>query len=295
MADRIFTTSALYFPETVQPQPNLLPRFHVYVHQITNSPAYNFNGKVRHSENHCIFHYTIRGEGMTYNRFGKERVLPGQGFLSLINDPDSGYEYPEDGTEEWEFLCFGFDMGNSMELIGNLIETYGQIYTVDIHAPIFREMIDLSLSGETPVLSAHESANFFYRLYTTLVRTAVAKTEVAVHPLVEQVKRLTLSQLPEELDVACLAAQIGYSRGYLSRTFHQETGMTVKAYIDNERMKQACLLLKQTNLTMTEIAEKLHYSSSSNFLRSFKNHMGISPLSYRKSEVPLSPFYTDSL
>ncbi len=274
---------SLYYPQTIQPSLEILPRYILYVHSTTATPTYCSLGKNRLKENHCIFHYTLRGEGVCYNRYGQARVRAGQGFLSVVHDPFSGYEYPEDGKEVWEFLCFGFDFGNSTELVYDLLEKHGQVFTLDIHTPVLQKMISLSLTDENPLLTAHESAAFFYELYSELVKSIESERrgQVRVHPVIEKIKQTILSHIEEDIDVSFLAREVGYSREYLSRLFHRETGFSLKAHIDGERLKHACFLLKETTLSVREISEKLRYTSQSNFSRTFKSRFGISPLVFR--------------
>jgi AraC-like DNA-binding protein len=55
------------------------------------------------------------------------------------------------------------------------------------------------------------------------------------------------------------------------------TGQTVNEFIRNIRLKKSLQLLEQKNLTITEIAYAVGFSSQSYYTRSFKKQYGVSP------------------
>ncbi len=268
-----------YFFDTIKPVP-YLPRFFAYVHATANDISYYSDGRYRRADHHFIFHYTLRGEGICFDRRGQDRVRPGQGFLSIIDDPDSGYMYPEDVCEPWEFLCFCFEGESMRAAIEKLLDDYGRIYTVDYTHPMIRQAL---ASEDAPVLtlSANESAAYSYAIYTMLVEAAVREASTKFHPIIEQVRHVVHEEIDNSPTVASIAARLGYSREYLSRLFCAETGQTVKAYITRERTRRACCLLKDTTLTVAEIADLMQYAGQSNFSRSFKAVLGLSPIEFR--------------
>ncbi len=272
---------ARFFFDTVKPVP-FLPRFSAYVHAVAEDITYYSEGRFRRSEDdqHFLFHYTLRGEGISFNRHGSARVHPGEGFLSIANDPDSGYMYPEDASGPWEFLCFCFEGEPLREAVQKLLDDYGQIYTVDYAHPIIQRIAANEISP-TLTLSANESAAFSYAIYTMLVEAAVREASPKFHPIIEQVRHVVHEEIDMSPTVESIAARLGYSREYLSRLFCAETGQTVKAYITRERTRRACCLLKDTTLTVAEIADLMRYAGQSNFSRSFKAVLGLSPTEFR--------------
>ena len=69
---------------------------------------------------------------------------------------------------------------------------------------------------------------------------------------------------------------------YLSYCFHKEFEMTLTAYITLKRMDQAKYLLKNTTLSITEIADRVGIPNISYFYRQFKKATGKTPQQYRK-------------
>lgn len=90
--------------------------------------------------------------------------------------------------------------------------------------------------------------------------------------------------LEEDLSLKALAKRAGYTEYYLSRKFKQEIGESVGDYIDYVRVERAKLLLETTNESISDIAVRLHYCSSTYFSNTFKAIVGILPSAFRKKK-----------
>ncbi|MFC6347127.1 AraC family transcriptional regulator [Vagococcus carniphilus] len=73
------------------------------------------------------------------------------------------------------------------------------------------------------------------------------------------------------------------SKTYLKRFFKNETGYTVMTYLKVLRMEEAKKLIREDNLSFTEIAQQLGFDSVHYFSTSFKKYEGLSPSDYEKS------------
>ena len=78
-----------------------------------------------------------------------------------------------------------------------------------------------------------------------------------------------------------LAERCFLSESQLRRRFLAVYGMPPIAYRGLLRCKIAAKLLTQTRLTVFEIAERIGYTSPSDFYRTFKKHYGVAPSFYR--------------
>ena len=65
--------------------------------------------------------------------------------------------------------------------------------------------------------------------------------------------------------------------------FRRMTGDTVIGYLARLRLKTARKLLREGNLSITEIAEELNFSSVHYFTRFFRKHENMSPSEYAGS------------
>lgn len=85
----------------------------------------------------------------------------------------------------------------------------------------------------------------------------------------------------QELKLSLLAKQVGYSEYYLSRKFKKEMGISISAYTKIVRVERAKLMLVSTGLPIAQIADTLHFASSSHFSEAFREITGKTPQQYR--------------
>lgn len=91
----------------------------------------------------------------------------------------------------------------------------------------------------------------------------------------------------EERQVNYYAGRLNITSTYLSRTVKEMSGGTVNEYLTSMVYNEACNLLRHTELTVGEIALKLHFNDQSALSNFFKSRSGMSPLAYRKeSKTP---------
>lgn len=85
----------------------------------------------------------------------------------------------------------------------------------------------------------------------------------------------------EDLSVKALAKRANYSEQYFSKKFKLETGLPVGDYVRNARISAAKQLLADTDLPIHQIAQNLHFCSSTHFSDAFREQTGILPRQYR--------------
>lgn len=84
-----------------------------------------------------------------------------------------------------------------------------------------------------------------------------------------------------ERSLAFYADRLCITTKYLSKVIRRTTGRTVYYWIEEFVAKEAKRLLRSTDATMTEIAERLNFPNSSFFAKFFRRHTGSSPIEYR--------------
>ena len=87
-----------------------------------------------------------------------------------------------------------------------------------------------------------------------------------------------------ERQIRFYADKLNVSSPYLSRMIKEISGTTVNDHITSLLYKEICNLLKQSDMTMREIADYLHFSDQSAMSNFFKLRSGMSPLAYRNQE-----------
>ncbi|CAG7657895.1 helix-turn-helix domain-containing protein [Paenibacillus allorhizosphaerae] len=90
------------------------------------------------------------------------------------------------------------------------------------------------------------------------------------------------SNLHESFQLADWAGTLQLSQPYLYELFRKETGTSPGQYFMLRKLEQAKTELRETNRSVTLIADKLGFASVHYFSRQFSGHFGESPNQYRK-------------
>lgn len=87
--------------------------------------------------------------------------------------------------------------------------------------------------------------------------------------------------LDDELRVPMIAQHVGINKSYLHSLFSEQLGDTISNYINRKRLEQACFLLANSELSITDVAFQVGYNSRQHFSQTFSRHYQISPQDYK--------------
>jgi len=87
----------------------------------------------------------------------------------------------------------------------------------------------------------------------------------------------------EPLDLDTLAGEAHVSKYYLAHAFKREYGISPINYLIGRRIEESRYLLRETDLSLSQIARLLGFSSASYFSQSFRRAEGMTPMDYRKT------------
>jgi AraC-like DNA-binding protein len=99
----------------------------------------------------------------------------------------------------------------------------------------------------------------------------------------EMIKNIAIyisNHLTEEILLNEVASFFHINAAHLSRKFKKETGFTFIDYINRHRVEYAKLLFHEGYTSITDVAGRAGFNSSSYFSKVFKNIAGVSPSSY---------------
>jgi AraC-like DNA-binding protein len=85
----------------------------------------------------------------------------------------------------------------------------------------------------------------------------------------------------QPITLAEIAALLPVSVSYMQRMFKQATGQSFTEYIQNLRVRKCCELLRQTAMSVKEIAAKAGYRDMKFFHELFRKKTGLTPRAYR--------------
>jgi AraC family transcriptional regulator, transcriptional activator of pobA len=100
--------------------------------------------------------------------------------------------------------------------------------------------------------------------------------------LTEGFKKLVNDHFMQERSVKFYADSLFVTPKHLTETIKAETGKSAGEWIDEMVILEAKILLQDTALSVSNIADTLHFTDQSTFGKFFKNIAGLSPLAYRQ-------------
>lgn len=124
-------------------------------------------------------------------------------------------------------------------------------------------------------------------LKTSLLKFGLELLDDKKSMLIEKIKNIVVEMIhyndePPMLNFsAYLAEKLNYDYNYLSNLFSEVKGTTIEHFIISHKIERAKELLIYNELTLTEIAEKLHYSNVAHLSNQFKKVTGLTPTFFK--------------
>ena len=78
-----------------------------------------------------------------------------------------------------------------------------------------------------------------------------------------------------------VADKFGYTENYVSHMFKNKTGHSILQYITTAKVRIAAEMLADSYASISEISERLNYSSPQAFSKMFRKQTGFTPSQYR--------------
>lgn len=96
------------------------------------------------------------------------------------------------------------------------------------------------------------------------------------------VRNAIIAEPMRQWSVDEICYHMNMSRTYFHRLYRQAFGVTCIQDVIQNRIIYACELLKNTDLSVSEISEKCGYDNDSYFMRQFRQYKNCTPSEYRK-------------
>jgi len=143
------------------------------------------------------------------------------------------------------------------------------------------ELGEVEITGE---LSSEQQQE----LKTSLLKSGLELLEDKKSMLIEKIKNIVVEMIhySDEAPLlnfsSYLSEKLNYDYNYLSNLFSEVKGTTIEHFIIAHKIERAKELLIYNELTLTEIAEKLHYSNVAHLSNQFKKVTGLTPTFFKK-------------
>lgn len=229
-----------------------------------------------------LIHYILRGCGIYKARGKIFHLKEGDAFLIC---PEELIYYEADLKQPWSYTWIGMQgikVKGYLErtsLLDRLVFHYGQDDQMRLcHEKMFeadqmktnRDLIMNSIMYEYLFLLARKFPG-------DLPGENVKKTGY-----VDEALKYIESSYCDPITVRDIAEHLNINRSYLSRLFRSMTGISIQDYLLDYRIRQACILLQNTDLSVRTIAHSVSYADALYFSRLFHQKKGMTPSEYRK-------------
>jgi len=226
--------------------------------------------------NEYIIHYVLSGKGY----FNGNPVTGGYGFLIT---PGMMEEYYPDSEEPWEFLWATSNSPQMADLYP-YFHADGKTHIFQYQDPqILRRMADRVVLNRNTAYSSFEMLEFFMGIFKQHGNCRGAQqTKGAADLYAEAAVNYINNNLYNAITVKELTEITGISQPYLFKIFTEKFGKSPKQYISDRKLLYAQKLLRETDLTVTQIAASVGFGDVLAFSKFFAGHVGVSPRKYRE-------------
>ncbi|WP_219834074.1 response regulator [Paenibacillus sp. R14(2021)] len=164
-----------------------------------------------------------------------------------------------------------FGMSFLSELIRNL--KWKDEPEGNLNILMWRRMLDCRSTGEIILLLVD-----YVERYMTIEKKARIHQQ---HNLIKRVALFIEERLQENWTVKQLAEEFSLNASYLSVLFKRELGKTISEFVQETRIQRARELLKNPNIKVYEVADRVGIQTSAYFTYLFKKLVGCTPQEYR--------------
>lgn len=169
----------------------------------------------------------------------------------------------------------------SPELIGDFYRSYKGFIPND-NALHLKRGIDLG-----KLKSIYGQKSFLYDVCAELI-SQKSFTAVKQSPQTKVLYKMLLyveEKYTEDCTLKDAAKYIQYDYPYISKLFAQQMNMTFTEYLNQYRISQACYLLKNSEQSISEVANNCGYNNLRSFHRNFREIINCAPKEYRAKNM----------
>lgn len=146
------------------------------------------------------------------------------------------------------------------------------------------------LGGDPPLLeqllalsSVDEVRQWFgSRIIDSVVGVYEEQRRTRHQTISKEVVQLIHDHYDTDISLESCSNLLNYHPSYISKVIRQELGISFSDYLLQFRLERAKEMLEETDMKISEIAKKLQYNNSQNFIRSFRKMTGTTPGAYRE-------------
>lgn len=228
-----------------------------------------------------IIHYVLSGKGY----FNTSPVCAGEGFLIYPNMPE--YYFPDE-KNPWEFLWIVSDDPKMTDLF-KLFQADPQtgVFSFDDLSAV-KSLSAFLIANNNRTYSGFEMLSFFLPIFQQKEGLQTNQKSNAELYLDAALRYIDLN-IQNSITVSEITQFLGITQPYLFKLFQERFSFSPKQYIMTQKLTRAQNLLRQTDLSVTHIANSVGFPDVLSFSRCFKKKFGVSPLGYRNESTKKAP------
>lgn len=191
------------------------------------------------------------------------------------------YNHIQKGTEKCKFYILSFSFRESEGNRYDSICSFTKINSISPQqAKKFLDFIYNSFDyGESAKI---EAISNFYKLFSELLPYIKNEKNDPIHPAIRKAMDYINDHLLEDFSIKDVADFCNISESRLYHLFNEQLHTTPISYKNQIKIKQSFVLLTTTNLSVSEIAEKLNFASATYYRYAFRKTTNSTPTRYRK-------------
>ena len=239
-----------------------------------------------HTHQFSELFYVLRGEGIFY--IEDKKVSMKTDDLMIINPyvehtektlPNNPMEYIVIGVEG---LAFSFNDPNQEKTQGNSFYSYGSDKNqfINFAQLMMREFQDKKSGFEKVCLGLLQVLLVYIARKQNL--SVISDSSFRLSKECALAKRYIDINYSQNITLDSLAEITHINKFYLAHSFTECIGQSPINYLTNRRLEASKELLTSSNLSVTQVASSVGFSSQSYFSQNFQKKVGMSPRQYRK-------------
>ena len=243
---------------------------------------------VPHTHNHLELFYIVGGKGQFLIQDQLYSVNPNN--LVVIN-PNVIHTEVSLNAQPLEYIVLGIEgielaTNESSNGQFNILDHFESVEISSCLRNILREM-EQKNTGYEDVCQAYMEILIIRLMRNIALAVPTESQVVSGNRQCASVKRYIDLHFKEALTLEQLAEDAHMNKYYLSHAFKREYGISPINYMITKRIEESKYLLAETDLSMSQIAQLLGFSSLSYFSQVFRRTQAITPMEYRQSQKGL--------
>lgn len=239
---------------------------------------------VPHTHNHLELFFIVGGKGQFLI---EDRLYPVDINNLVMINPNVPHTEVSLNAQPLEYIVLGIE---GIELAAretsdgqfSILDHYESAEISGCLRNILREM-ELKNPGYEDICQAYMEILIIRLMRTTSLAVPAEPQTVSANRQCAAVRRYIDLHFKEALTLEQLADEGHMNKFYLSHAFKKEYGISPINYMISKRIEESKYLLAETDLSMSQIAQLLGFSSLSYFSQVFRRTQGVSPKEYRQS------------